>query len=187
MKTAIPFLLFVLLSQPPSPPVVYECSNGMISFLSWAEVENIDATSTRLCSALDTLSGEITFSVPINSFEFKNSKMRNDFNEDFMESDKYPDALYKGHIQTPISWNKDGKYEVIASGVLTIHHISSTRTDTAIVFIHNGQFSMEGHLKVQVHDFGIKIPAFLSRHISEEIYILWGCTYTPSRTLAHVN
>jgi hypothetical protein len=179
MKTLFTLLLLGFWIRPSSPPDVYHCTNGMISFLSWAPMETIDATSMELHSTLDTRTGEVIFSLPVSSFQFRNPKMQIDFNEDFMETDRFPSAIYKGKIQDIISWNKDGQCKIISAGVMTIHNLSRPRTDTATLTITNSQISIEGHFKVRVSDYGIKIPAILNKNISEEIYVLFGCSYKP--------
>jgi hypothetical protein len=179
MKTAILFLFICLGFTPPAHEPIYECTNGTISFLSWAPMETIGATSTHLISSMDTATNEIAYAIAISSFQFRNTRMQEDFNENFMESDKYPDAIYTGKIKNKIPWGKDGKYEVISTGKLTIHNISHERSDTAVAVIQHGEISLQGHFKLIVSDYGVKIPPILSRNISEEIYILFGCNYKP--------
>jgi polyisoprenoid-binding protein YceI len=179
MKTKATLLSLGLIISLSGWAQVFQANKGMISFFSWASIGTIDATSMQLSSAIDTANNEVVFSVPIRTFTFQGSKMQTDFNEDYMESEKYPDATYKGIIQTKVDWKKEGQVKVVASGTLTLHHISKQRTDSATVTIKNGEISVKGNFIVATEDYGIRIPEILSKNISKEIYIMYGCLYQP--------
>ncbi|MFN8247385.1 MAG: hypothetical protein U0T68_00390 [Ferruginibacter sp.] len=84
--------------------------NGSVSFFSKAVLENIEASSGQVISVINTTTGDIMFSVNIKSFHFKKSLMEEHFNENYMESDKYPKASFKGKINnlSAISFSTDG-------------------------------------------------------------------------------
>src|ERR1700756_4360680 len=148
MKKTV-FVLLILFSLRVSAQF-YKSEDGVISFFSKAPLKNIEATSKHLVSLINNLTGEIVFSVSIQSFEFENKKMQEDFNEDFMDSDKFPVAGYKGKIHEIINWKKEGKYKVISTGVLTIHGVENTRTDTAEIKIEQGKLNLQGNFLVRV-------------------------------------
>jgi hypothetical protein len=179
MKTKATLLSLGLIISLSGWAQIFQTNKGMISFFSWASIGTIDATSMLLSSAIDTGNNQVAFSVPIRTFIFRNSKMQTDFNEDYMESEKYPDATYKGTIQTKVDWKKEGQVHVVATGTLTLHNISKQRTDSATVTIKNGEISVKGNFIVSTEDYGIRIPEILSKHISKEIYIMYGCLYQP--------
>ena len=89
------FLLFApfanLLAQH-----IYMCKNASISFFSEARMENIEALSNEGTGALNTSTGEFVVKVRVKTFRFKNGLMEEHFNENYMESDKYSDAIFKG-------------------------------------------------------------------------------------------
>src|SRR5689334_16420423 len=126
-------LIFALLfaSGIKTDAQVYKFNNGSVSFFSVAPIENIDAHSSSLNSELDIATNEIVFVVPINSFQFKKPLMQQHFNEKYMESDKYPEATYKGKINEKIDWTKNGTYKITSTGTLTVHGVSKDRTDMA--------------------------------------------------------
>jgi len=66
--------------------------NGAVSFFSASPLENISANNNQVMSVLTLPTGDLQFSVLIKSFHFKKSLMETHFNEDYMESDKYPRA-----------------------------------------------------------------------------------------------
>ena len=77
----------------------YVCKNAKVSIFSKAPLEDIDASSQKGTSVFNASTGDLAFSVPIRSFTFEKSLMQEHFNENYMESDKYPNALFKGKIQ----------------------------------------------------------------------------------------
>ncbi|HEY6162517.1 MAG TPA: YceI family protein [Bacteroidia bacterium] len=150
---------------------------GTVSFYSTAPLENIDATSQDLVSVLDASTGEIVFSVAMKSLAFKNKKMQEDFNENFMESEKYPKASYKGKINEKIDLSKDGNYKVTSTGTLTIHGVSKQRTDTTTLVVKNGKATLKGQFWVHVADYQIKIPTIVFYHIAENVKVTFETIY----------
>src|ERR1700751_5814777 len=92
------FFILLFISALTIKAQILKSTDGTVSFFSVAPIENIDATSKHFVSAINTTTNEIVFEVGIPSFQFKNGKMQEDFNQDFMDSDKYPVATYKGKI-----------------------------------------------------------------------------------------
>ena len=80
---------------------VFKSNAGSVSFFSEAPLENIDATSNNIVSVINTSTNEIVFLVPISTFQFKKKLMQEHFNENYVESDKYPKASFNG------SWTGD--------------------------------------------------------------------------------
>jgi len=69
--------------------------NGKISFFSKTDVENIDAVNNQAVSLINSQTGSVAFSVLVNGFLFKKALMQEHFNENYMESTKYPKASFK--------------------------------------------------------------------------------------------
>src|ERR1044071_5426615 len=72
--------------------------NGKISFVSKGSVETIEAQHKSVTCVLDTKTGNIQFAVLMKGFEFKKALMQEHFNENYVESDKYPTSEFKGQI-----------------------------------------------------------------------------------------
>src|SRR5882757_8750071 len=92
----------------------YYTKNGKITFFSKAQLENIKADNNQVTSTLNTQSGELQFSLLNNAFHFEKALMEEHFNEDYIESAKYPRSTFKGAITNISSVNadKDGDYKV---------------------------------------------------------------------------
>src|SRR5205823_7354571 len=100
--------------------------SGKIAFFSSASLEDIEAHNKTSSVLLDSKTGIIQFSVLMKSFEFEKALMQEHFNSDYVESDKYPKAEFKGTItnNASINYNKDGTYPAKIKGLLTLHGIS---------------------------------------------------------------
>jgi polyisoprenoid-binding protein YceI len=172
MKLHLVFLLFAV-SLIASAQERYFTKSGVVIFESDAPLEKIKAENRRVVSVVDFSAGQIEFSLLIRSFEFKKALMQEHFNEEFMESDKFPKAVFKGKIHQPESVNlkKDGRYEVTVSGELTMHGVTNNVTTQAFFSVKNGKLSAESTFTVKVADYNIKIPSLMTKNIAEEIQI----------------
>jgi hypothetical protein len=152
--------------------------NGNISFFSKAAVENISADNNQVLSTFDSQTGQIQFSVLINAFHFKKSLMEVHFNENYMESGKYPKAIFKGTI-TDISsgLTKDGTYKVNVTGDLTMHGVTKNISTPATITIRDGIPSANAVFKVKLADYNISIPKIVKENIAETIEIKVSCVY----------
>jgi polyisoprenoid-binding protein YceI len=106
-----------------------------VSIFSSTPVEDIKAASTAGTAVLVTQTQELAIQVPIKSLEFDKKMMQEHFNENYMESEKYPLAKFKGTIEPKIDWKKDGEYPVLAKGVLTVHGVDKPRTIAGRIII----------------------------------------------------
>src|ERR1700733_8163416 len=128
---------------------LYTCRNARITIFSSALIEDIKAVSSNGASVYNATTGELDFSVAISSFLFEKSFMQQHFNSDYMESDKYPRAIFKGKIQEHIDMSKDGSYAVSAAGDLTVHNVTHSRTIQGPLTVKNGVITMASEFMVK--------------------------------------
>src|SRR6476659_8084948 len=124
----IPFVLILLFIQSTSIAQILKSSDCKINFFSETPLENISAVSERAIAVLNLKTNELAIQIPIKSFEFERSLMQEHFNENYMESDQFPIASFKGKILTPINLNNNGSYDVEVKGILNIHNVAQERT-----------------------------------------------------------
>jgi hypothetical protein len=180
MKRIIILLTIILISiSNTSFGQVYYTKNGRISFFSKTSLENITADNNQVISILNTENGVLEFSVLNNAFHFPKAKMEEDFNENYMESNKYPKSTFKGNITDISSINslKDGSYNVNVKGDLMIHGISKSINTPATITIKDGKISATTTFKILLKDYNIKIPSIVSNKIAENIDITVSCNY----------
>lgn len=151
--------------------------NARISFFSEAPLENIEAVTSKAASALGVKTYEIAFKVPIASFEFEKQLMREHFNENYLESDKFPYATFNGKINDPVDWNADGKYTVTVAGILDIHGIKKRYETRATIEVKGRVINTHATFVVKIADHGIKIPRVVIKNIAEEVAVDVSSTY----------
>ena len=180
MKRIIILLTILLIGiNSNSFAQIYYTKNGSISFFSKASLENISADNNQVISVLNIETGAIQFSVLNNAFQFPKAKMQEDFNENYIESNKYPKSTFKGNITDISNINslKDGSYKVNAKGDLMIHGISKNIMMPATITIKDGKISGTTSFKVLIKDYNIKIPTIVINKIAESIEITVSCNY----------
>jgi len=123
MKKRYVYIVLFILVVTESKSQKYVTESGSIDFFSHATIEDIKADNKKVVSIFNLATMEIVFAVPINSFQFEKTLMKEHFNEKYMESDKYPKSTFQGKL---IGYDvaKTGLQNVKASGMLTIHGVS---------------------------------------------------------------
>jgi hypothetical protein len=159
----------------------YITRNGRITFFSKAPVENIEANNNEVTSILDTKKGELAFSALIKSFKFSKALMEEHFNENYMESNTFPKANFKGTITdlSKVNFSKDGTYPVTVKGDLTIHGVTKNVEVPGTIAVSQGKISASSKFNVKVKDYNIKIPNTVVNNVSETINITVDCKYEP--------
>ena len=157
---------------------IYTCKNAKISIYSSAPIEDIEATATTGASVYNATTGELAFSVPIRAFHFPKALMEEHFNENYMESDKYPKASFKGKIQEHPDLSKDGTYPITVTGDFQVHGVTQTRTIKGNLSVNNGVITMTSEFMVKLADHHIDIPAIVFHHIAETIRVRLSATYS---------
>jgi len=139
------------------------------------------AENNEVTSFLDTEKGEFAFVVLIKSFKFQKALMEEHFNENYMESNTYPKASFKGMIEDKdkIDFNKNGNYNVTVKGDLTIHGVKQSVEVPGSITVDDGGITASSKFKVKVRDYNIKIPMPVINNIAEEIEISVNCRYDP--------
>jgi polyisoprenoid-binding protein YceI len=124
-------------------------------------------------SVFDSKTGKIEFSMLIRSFEFAKALMEEHFNENYMESEKYPKSTFKGEItdMKNLDLKKDGTYDVKVEGKLTIHNVTKDIKETAKFTVKDGKISAKCDFKVKLKDYGIEDPTMIGKKIAEEITV----------------
>lgn len=175
----IGILLLILFNINRGGQDLYISKNVNINLFSGALIEDIKASSSTGLSVYNAATGELDFSVTISTFKFDKAFMQQHFNSDYMESDKYPRAIFKGKIQEHVDVTKDGTYPVNAAGNLTVHGITKARTIQGSLTVKNGVISMTSEFIVKCADHHIDIPQILFYHIAENIKVNVSAAYSP--------
>ena len=178
MDMRIAGLLILLLLSNKSTAQKYRSVSSSVHFFSDAPMEDIEATNLDGQSAIDLSTGEIVFSIPIKSFEFEKSLMQEHFNENYLESDKYPTATFQGKVT---GFNKDagGWQEAKAKGSMNIHGEENELSVEGEVRIEEGSIEIKSKFPITLEDYKIKIPKVVFYNIAEVVEVTITFKYEP--------
>ena len=151
----------------------YFTREGKISFFSETPIENIEAHNAKATSVWDAGSGQLEFAVLVKAFQFEKALMQEHFNENYMESDQFPKAVFKGKLADAgkVDPMKDGKYAVTVVGDLTLHGVTKPVETQGVFSVKNGVVEAKATFEIDPEDYGIAIPAVVRENIAKQIRI----------------
>lgn len=156
---------------------------GHIWFYSKTPLEEIEAHNRQVVSTLDASTGEMVFMLLIKSFEFKRALMQEHFNENYMQSEKYPKASFKGKVTNldKIDFKKDGVYNAEVSGDMTIHNVTKPLSAKGTLEVKGGTVITKSKFLTTAHDWDIEIPSVVEDKIAKQIEVTVEATYTANQ------
>jgi hypothetical protein len=170
MKKIPSLLLFSLLAFGASAQVWKSKKDEvLISFFSETPIENIQAESK---TALSIIKGDsVIFSVRNTSFSFEKSLMQEHFNENYMESGKYPVSTFKGKINDAVDLTKSGTYQVTCTGILNMHGVAKTYTFKGTITVRGEEVHLKSEFDAKLVDHNIDRPKAVIKNLAEVIRI----------------
>jgi hypothetical protein len=173
-------LIFICFGVSSYSQDIYQSTNGEVTFYSEAPIENIEASSQDGISVLNLETGEIVFKIKIRSFNFKKALMQEHFNENYMESEQYPYAEFRGRITNPNALASPGEHSITLIGKLNIHgEIKSRELQAELDNSDSSNLKLKSVFLVKCKDHKIKIPRLLWKNIAEEIKVTINTSYKP--------
>ncbi len=159
----------------------YYTKTGKINFNSKASLENIEALNKSVTAVLDTKTGNLQFAVLMKGFEFEKALMQEHFNENYVESHKYPKAEFKGVVtnNSDINYTKDGTYKAKVKGKLTIHGETNDVETEGTIQVKGGKLLTDATFGVALADYKIEIPKIVKDNIAKIVSIEVDCTLDP--------
>lgn len=172
MKTTL-FLILLALFVLPANAQKLVSRNSHIWFSASTPLEDIVAHNRQAVSILDPSNGSLAFNLLVKSFEFKVALMQEHFNENYLESDKYPKSTFQGKINNnaDINYRKNGTYKAEVSGDLTIHNVTKPVTTSGTVDVKDGIVTAKAQFIVKPVDYDITIPSVVENKIAKEVEV----------------
>lgn len=181
MRSVATLLLFLALLVPANAQR-YMTKTGHISFFSHTPLEDIKADNNQVASVVDLSTGEMVFQVLIRSFRFEKALMEEHFNENYLESHKYPRSTFNGKITDPAPEiiAKGGKHDVTVEGDLNIHNVTRKITAGGTMEVANKTLTVTSKFNIRPEDYEIKIPAVVRDNIAKIIEVTLNMKYSPA-------
>jgi hypothetical protein len=162
----------------------YFTKSGTIHFTSKGAIETIQADNRSVTCVLDSKSGAIQFAVLMKGFEFKKALMQEHFNENYVESDKYPKSEFRGQItnNSDINYSKDGIYNAHVKGKLTLHGETKDVEADGKIIVKDGKLLTSSDFTVLMSDYNISIPKLVQQNMSNTVIVSVNCTLEPLKS-----
>jgi polyisoprenoid-binding protein YceI len=179
MRKCILLLLFIALANTFYSQI-YICKDGIAKFTSEAPLELIKAQSNKTIGVVDYSNKNVVFSIDVDSFDGFNSGLQKEhFRENYMETEKYPRATFKGKIIEDIDLNKPGTTTVRAKGIFNIHGTEKERLVKVKITVKDKEMLIETNFEVPLEDHNIKIPKVVNQKIASVILVEVKATLKP--------
>jgi hypothetical protein len=155
--------------------------DSYIGFYSHTPLEDIKGDNNQVASVLDTSTGDLVFQVLIKSFHFDRALMEEHFNENYMESDKFPKSTFKGKISNlaEVNFSKNGTYNVTVEGDLTIHDVTNKINTKGTIEVATGGINASSKFNINPEDYKINIPGVVSDKINKNLEVTVLMKYNP--------
>jgi hypothetical protein len=153
----------------------YSTRSGNLKFeASVPSFEEVAAENKSASAILESSNGDFAVLSLMKGFRFKVALMEEHFNENYVESDKYPKAAFKGKIEGfDISKLSAEPKTFTITGDLTMHGKTKKITDTARISKSGGNIIVVGSFYVKPADFDIEIPKVVSSKVSEKVEVTY--------------
>ena len=160
---------------------VYTTRNGFAGFYSKTALEDIKAENKQVYAGIDVGQKKLGFNLLVKGFSFTKKLMQDHFNENYIESDKYPNARFIGSYSGDVDVTRNGSYKVQAQGGLTLHGVTKSITTPATIEVKDGQLIATAEFKLSPGDFNIKIPSLVREKIAQQIDVRVSVECNPTK------
>lgn len=169
MQRSLIVLAALLLNSNSFFAQIYTAKSGAtnITFFSTSPLEDITATNKGGVIVYKTTTNEIQIKVAIMNFKFKNALMEEHFNENYMETEKFPNSTFKGKINEAIDLTKDGETKVTVTGKMEIHGVTKDETYNGTITKKGNDIIIKTKFKIKLVDYNIKVPSLYVKNIAE--------------------
>lgn len=170
MKNLIAFVFILFLSNSVISQKLMT-RTGEIKFeASMPAFEEVAATNKTVSCIFNQTNGDFVALVLVKAFKFKVPLMEEHFNENYIESTKFPKATFKGKIlnfdATKLSSTKT-IYDL--EGELTLHGITKKIKTKISLSDNSGKITAISNFNVKPNDYGIEIPSLVKSKVSENV------------------
>jgi hypothetical protein len=183
MKIIYLFLLLSLASNLVNAQDKYFTKNGTITIdaTTNASLETVHAVNRTARAVLDTKTGNLLFVVLLKGFEFQKALMQEHFNENYVESDKYPKGEFKGQVVniSSVDFSKEGTYNVSVTGTLSMHGKSQPLETKGTLQVKNGKVIANCTFDLTLKDYNITIPGLVADKVSKTAKVIIDCSLDP--------
>ncbi len=151
---------------------LYITRTGFVGFYSKTPLEDIKAENNQVFAAVDLSKKTIAFSMLLKGFLFRKELMQEHFNENYVESDKYPRATFSGTFSNDFDPEKlQGPVTIQINGKISLHGVDKEFSTQAVIEINDGILTGSSKFQLIPGDFNIEIPSIVRDKIAKQIEV----------------
>lgn len=175
------FILLFITAFTANAQGKFFSKTALVSFNASTSVEDIDAQTNTGTIVLDAQTGKLETAVLIKAFQFKRTLMQEHFNENYLESSKFPKATFKGAIEnlSDVNFKKDGAYKVKVKGTMELHGVKKEVTNNGILTVAGKNIKVNSDFIIVCADYDIKIPSVVADKITKEVKVTFNTELQP--------
>lgn len=154
---------------------------GTIGIHSQTPAFNILASNKKVASILNVETGDVVASTLVRSFKFAEALVEEHFNENYMETHKFPKAIFKGKITNykSVDFTKDGTTDIVIEGKLTIHGVTNYIKENGTVTIKDGKITAKTTFNVSLAAYKVEVEKAYKHAIKDDIELKILFNYAP--------
>ena len=173
MKKIIIVFAILSLSLTTLQAQKFKTRTGIINFDGVVPAfEPVRAQNNAATCILDTKNGQIASLILIRGFKFKVALMEEHFNENYMDSDKFPKATLKGFIEN-FNYNTitETEKDIKINASLELHGVTKQLVIDGKIKKFKGDLILTTDFGLTPEDFQIIIPGYVKTKIAKKIKV----------------
>ena len=167
--TLLTFSLFIIISLIGAQ--TYKTRDGYIFFNPNKDQTHTDyaSNSKEATAVLKVETSEVALLVPMKTFHFNNALLEEHFNENYLHTDKFPNATFKGKLTgfNKEQLTKDGVYNISSEGQVTLHGVTKNFSSPVVLEVKGKVATFNCVFKIKAEDYNIDIPGLVKPKLSE--------------------
>ncbi|MGP8215980.1 MAG: YceI family protein [Bacteroidia bacterium] len=157
-RISILIIIFCVVFTGKNYSQIYIGDSARVSLFSKTGDGDIDGTNTICVPIMSMSSSEFDVCLMNNAFRFSKPLMKEHFNDDFMESDKYPKTVFTGKIIGVVDYLGDGNYDVTVKGIMNMHGVKKKITIPGVITVKGDAIFVYAKFNIKIADYKMKLP-----------------------------
>ncbi|WP_163400197.1 YceI family protein [Flavobacterium fluviatile] len=147
-------------------------SSTIVIEASVPSFQPVKGTNSNVTFVLNERTGEIASLALMKGFQFEMALMEEHFNENYMETDKFPKAVFRGKIEKFDTNKLTADYQdYVINGKLELHGKSKDVTANAKITKSGSRITILSGFSVSASDFDIPIPSLIKYKLDNKVTI----------------
>lgn len=167
----LPLLILLVLTSPLASQDKFFTRDGFVSFFSTTALEDIKAQNNKVSCVYALPDNRIEIAVLMKAFHFEKALMEEHFNENYVESEKFPKAVFIGSIAAPVSFKLGALTQVKVKGKMSMHGVTRDIEADGTIEKQAEKIRLQSTFLIIPEEYDIKIPNAVRDKIAREVKV----------------